>query len=96
MPRAAWRSRRAIARASRALRGQLIITVDRDYCLLMYPLPGVGGDRAAHFVRLPTLNKQARRLQRLMVGYASEVELDGQGRFCCRRSCGISPPSTGR
>jgi MraZ protein len=27
------------------------------------------------------MNKQARRLQRLMVGYATEMELDGNGRI---------------
>jgi len=31
-------------------------------------------------MRLPTLNPQARRLQRLMVGHATDLELDGHGR----------------
>ena len=29
---------------------------------------------------LPTFNEQSRRMQRLMVGYATELELDAQGR----------------
>jgi MraZ protein len=29
---------------------------------------------------LPSLNPQARRLQRLMVGHATDLELDGHGR----------------
>jgi MraZ protein len=31
-------------------------------------------------MRLPTLNPQARRLQRLMVGHATDLELDSHGR----------------
>ena len=30
---------------------------------------------------ISSLNKQARRLQRLMVGYATEIEMDGNGRI---------------
>jgi MraZ protein len=30
---------------------------------------------------LPTLHERSRRLQRLMVGHATEFELDGQGRL---------------
>ncbi len=60
--------------------GQLVVTVDRDYCLLIYPLPA-WEEIERKLVRLPSLNKQARRLQRLMVGYATEVELDGNGRL---------------
>ena len=30
---------------------------------------------------LPTLHAQARRLQRLMVGHATDIELDGHGRM---------------
>ena len=36
-------------------------------------------------IRLPSLDKQARRLQRLMVGYATELELDGNGRILLSR-----------
>ena len=32
-------------------------------------------------VKLPSLNKQARRLQRLLIGHATECELDGSGRI---------------
>ena len=31
-------------------------------------------------VSLPSLNKQARLLQRLLIGYATECEIDSQGR----------------
>lgn len=59
--------------------GRIVITVDRDQCLLLYPLPD-WEEIERKLMRLPTLNEQARRLQRLMVGYASDVELDGHGR----------------
>jgi len=32
-------------------------------------------------VKLPSFNVQARRLQRLLIGHATEVELDGNGRI---------------
>ncbi len=63
---------------------QLVVTVDRDYCLLVYPLPE-WEEIERRLVRLPSLNRQARRLQRLMVGYATEVELDGHGRILLSR-----------
>jgi MraZ protein len=60
--------------------GELVVTVDRDYCLLIYPYPD-WEEIERKLIRLPTMNKQARRLQRLMVGYATEMELDGNGRI---------------
>lgn len=60
--------------------GQLVATVDRDYCLLIYPFPD-WEEIERKLVRLPSLNKQARRLQRLMVGYATELEIDAHGRI---------------
>ena len=60
--------------------GHLVVTIDRDQCLLLYPLPD-WEEIERKLMRLPTLNVQARRLQRLMVGHATEVELDGHGRL---------------
>ena len=60
--------------------GEIVVTVDRDYCLLIYPYPD-WEEIERKLIRLPTMNKQARRLQRLMVGYATEMELDGNGRI---------------
>lgn len=59
--------------------GQMVTTVDRDYCLLLYPEPA-WSDIERKLDSLPSLNRQVRRLQRLMIGYATEVELDGHGR----------------
>ena len=60
--------------------GRLVVTVDRDKCLLLYPLPD-WEEVERKLMRMPTLNESARRLQRLMVGYATDVELDGHGRL---------------
>jgi MraZ protein len=59
--------------------GRLVVTIDRDQCLLLYPVPD-WEEIERKLMRLPTLNPQARRLQRLMVGYATDLELDGHGR----------------
>jgi len=60
--------------------GRLVITVDRDHCLLVYPLPEweIIEDKLN---ALPSLDKRARILQRLLIGHATECELDGQGRM---------------
>lgn len=67
-------------RLSERCDGRLVVTVDRDYCLLIYPLPE-WEEIERKLIRLPSLNAQARRLQRLMVGHATELELDGHGRI---------------
>jgi len=60
--------------------GRIVITVDRDQCLLIYPLPD-WEQIERKLMSLPSLHERARRLQRLMVGHATELELDGQGRM---------------
>lgn len=60
--------------------GRLVITVDRDHCLLVYPLPE-WEIIESRLIALPSLNKQARLMQRLLIGYATECELDSQGRI---------------
>lgn len=64
--------------------GRLVVTVDRDYCLLIYPL-AAWEQIEARLIRLPSLNRQARRLQRLMIGYATELDMDAQGRVLLPR-----------
>jgi MraZ protein len=59
--------------------GNLVITVDKDQCLLVYPMPD-WEEIERKLMRLPSLNPRARRLQRLMVGHATELELDAHGR----------------
>lgn len=59
--------------------GQLVFTVDRDHCLLIYPLPE-WEIVERKLVKLPTFDARTRNLQRLLIGHATEVELDGSGR----------------
>ena len=60
---------------------QLVVTVDpNDPCLLLYPQPEWEAIERK-LVRLPALNKQTRKLQRLLLGHATEVEMDGAGRI---------------
>lgn len=59
---------------------QLVVTVGLDRCLLLYPLPEFE-EIERKLVKLPSLDSQAKRLQRLLLGHATECELDGQGRF---------------
>ena len=61
-------------------RGKLVVTVDREQCLLIYPLPE-WEQTERKLMSLPSLHPQSRKLQRLMVGHATDVELDGHGRF---------------
>jgi MraZ protein len=58
---------------------QLVITVDKDGCLLVYPEP-VWILIEKKLKDLPSFNEAARILQRLYIGHAHEVEMDGQGR----------------
>lgn len=60
--------------------GQVVVTVDRDHCLLVYPLPQ-WETIERKLVELPALNRTARRLQRLLIGHATEAQLDGNGRI---------------
>jgi MraZ protein len=60
--------------------GQLVMTVDVDQCLLLYPLPD-WEQTERKLMSLPTLHPRTRRLQRLMVGHATDLRLDGHGRL---------------
>jgi MraZ protein len=65
---------------ARVCNGQMVITVDRDHCLLMYPLPE-WEEIERKIMKLSSFNKQTRKLQLLLVGHATECELDGNGRI---------------
>jgi len=58
---------------------RLVITIDKDRCLLIYPLPE-WQEIERKLNKLPSFNKAARSLQRLYIGHASEVDMDNQGR----------------
>lgn len=60
--------------------GQLVATIDiQDKCLFIYPLPE-WEKIEEQISSLPTFNPTTRRLQRLLIGHARELELDGSGR----------------
>ncbi len=59
---------------------RLVITIDRDRCLLLYPEPE-WEIIERKFAALPAFDPTARALQRLYIGNAQEVELDAQGRI---------------
>lgn len=59
--------------------GSLVVTVDVDRCLLIYPLPEW---LVIHkkLMQLPSMDRQVRRLQRLIVGHATECDVDSSHR----------------
>lgn len=60
--------------------GRLIITADPSKCLLVYPQP-VWEPIEQKLNALSSFNAQTRSLQRLLIGNASDVEMDGAGRI---------------
>lgn len=61
-------------------KNQLVVTIDTDSkCLLIYPLPEweVVQEKIS---ALSSFNKAARRIQRLLIGHATDVDIDGAGR----------------
>jgi MraZ protein len=59
---------------------RLVVTADRDLCLLVYPQPE-WEQTESRLMSLPSMDPEARRLQRLMVGYATELEMDSHHRI---------------
>lgn len=58
-----------------------VLTIDtEEKCLLLYPLPE-WEKIEEKLAALPGFNPAARRIQRLLIGHATEVELDTQGRI---------------
>jgi MraZ protein len=58
---------------------ELVITVDKDRCLLIYPKP-VWLDIEEKLKKLPSFDEASRNLQRLYIGNAHDIDMDGQGR----------------
>lgn len=60
---------------------KLIVTIDTEQqCLLLYP-QSEWATIETKLIALPSFNPQSRRIQRLLVGHATDVELDGSGRL---------------
>jgi MraZ protein len=60
--------------------GRLVVTADPSRCLLLYPLPAWEPIQQK-LMALSSFNDRIRVLQRLLVGHADDVELDGAGRI---------------
>jgi len=61
--------------------GNIILTIDtEEKCLLLYPL-GAWEEIEGKLATLPSFNPAARRIQRLLIGHATEVEIDSLGRI---------------
>ncbi|MDN4503872.1 division/cell wall cluster transcriptional repressor MraZ [Alteromonadaceae bacterium BrNp21-10] len=61
--------------------GQLVCTIDvKQPCLLLYPLPE-WEDVEFKLSQLSSMNEHERRMQRLLLGHATEGEMDKNGRF---------------
>jgi len=58
---------------------RLVITADPQHCLLVYPEPSFA-EMARTLNAMPAFAPETRALQRLLIGLANEVEMDGQGR----------------
>jgi MraZ protein len=62
---------------------RVVVTVNPDgqeRCLLLYP-ENEWREVARNLSRRDSMHPKVRAMQRLVVGYASEMELDGQGRI---------------
>lgn len=61
--------------------GQLVATIDtEERCLLLYPLEE-WEEIQAKIESLPSFNPAVRRVQRLLIGHATDLEMDGNGRL---------------
>jgi MraZ protein len=61
--------------------GSLVVTIDlQDKCLLIYPI-NEWEIIEAQISALPSFNSTTRKLQRILIGHAREVDIDGNGRI---------------
>ncbi len=60
---------------------RLVMTIDTDSpCLLLYPIQE-WEIIEQKIQALPSFNKAARRIQRLLIGHATEIDMDNSGRL---------------
>jgi MraZ protein len=71
------RHRAALAGAAE---GQLVLSAHPHGCLILYPRPAWEPIRAK-LMAAPSLEKQSAQLQRLLVGFAEEQQIDTAGRI---------------
>ena len=67
------------------LKGSMVITIDtEEKCLLLYP-SGIWSKIQSKINDLPSFNKNARRIQRLLIGHAEDIDVDSSGRILISR-----------
>ena len=60
---------------------QMVLTVDTESpCLLLYPI-NHWQELEQKLTELPSLHSASRRVQRLLIGHATDIQLDANGRF---------------
>jgi MraZ protein len=80
--------------------GQIIVTVDKDHCLLVYPLPD-WEELERKLVRLPSMNKVARRdfasLEKnaILIGQGNKFELWNEATWNDKRDAWLSEEDDG-
>ena len=63
------------------VKGAMVITIDtEEKCLLLYP-SNFWSKIQDKINKLPSFNKNARRIQRLLVGHAEDIDVDSNGRI---------------
>ena len=60
--------------------GRVVLTVAKDRCLAVYPRPD-WDELERKLVRLPNQDPRAINLQRMIMGHATELEIDKTGRI---------------
>lgn len=74
-------SRYRTALLDEAAGNTVILTIDTEQpCLLLYPTPR-WTEIEQKLEQLPSFQPASRRIQRLLMGHATDVELDNQGRI---------------
>ena len=78
------KGRLAIPASQRALLAEhcgskIVVTADPQRCLIVYPEPRFK-QVEDKLNAMPAFSKTARQLQRIIIGYATPVNMDGQGR----------------
>ena len=67
------------------LKGSMVITIDtEEKCLLLYPSE-TWSKIQSKISQLPSFNKNARRIQRLLIGHAEDIDVDSSGRILISR-----------
>ena len=73
--------------------GRVVLTVHDDRCLLLYPFPD-WDEIERKLVRLPNQEKRTRTLQRMLLGHATELEIDNWQGWAINLKSGMKKPGS--